>query len=351
MSDINTDYVSFSRLNSYSDCSQYYNFKYVNKQAATPTPNISFLIGDAIHKCLEYAIENDIQNNELTLLKVIPDWLTGHGLQFSTEDIQTIGLNFGKVLQRCSVNYNGADAIRNKDKSILKDPIGNPSRSYQDALKDLGATPNRLRYIVNSTAAAQDSSTWIDNNFCDFLTIVYSAILGFKKPNWFGENYGIEYPISTTEDNVVYLDKEKTIKFKGYIDWIIKSPDGAIAIGDHKSSTKLINPEDVMCHPQLNLYAYALHQLTGLYPDVLFIHHVRSGTYVLTEFDVEVMEETVKYFNNIYKLVKQESFVKRHPSDFNSPCMSRDWKTGLVKTKCEYLQHCWPIYNNLLENP
>lgn len=344
---VDFDYVSFSRLDTYSKCSQFYSNKYVLKTESKEEPNISFLLGDLVHKCLEYILLNNSYPN-LALMHVVPEWLYEHNLNLDIDAVQLVGLNVGKVLHRCSPNYNNADKIRNKDGSCLKDPLDSPSKSFKDALNDLDTQVHRSKFVINSSASAQQPEYWIPNNFGDFISTVYGIVLGFNKPTWWLENYGIEYKLSSDESNLVYLDKEKTIVFKGFVDWIVKAENGQIVIGDHKTSKKLITPEDVMFHPQLNLYAFALHQLTGLYPTALFIHHARSNTYVVSEFEIEIMADTVNYYLQTYKLIKNDSFIRKHPNDFNSPCLSRDWKTGSVSKKCQYIDNCWPIYNSIL---
>lgn len=345
----NTDYVSFSRLDSYSKCSEYFKHKYVNKTPYTKTSNKHFLLGDLVHKCIEYIIINRLKDNRIALLNILPEWLSDNinhsGLDFNTEDVFTVGFAYGDVYYKCSESYIKEDKIRNKDSSVLKDPFNAPSRNLTEAIKELGRNTNILKYNLDTYAATKDV-IWLEISFTNFIAEAVSIVLNFNLPYWFGKSIGIEYPISTTLDNMIQFTPE--FKLKGYIDWIIESTDGHLIICDHKTSSKKLAPEDVMNHPQLNIYGYVIKQLLGRYPDALCIHHARSNTYTLAEFDLEIAEQTVEHYRNICTQVINKSFVKKHPGDFNSPCIDRDWKTGLIRSKCEYLDKCWSVYNNLI---
>lgn len=345
----NSNYVSFSRLDAYNKCSQYFSHKYISKTSYNKISNKHFLLGDLVHKCLEYIILNKLQENKISILNVFPEWLSSNinhsGLDFNTEDIFTVGFSYGELIHKCSENYIKEDKIRNKDGSILKDPFNAPSKQLTEAIKELGRSVSILKYNLDIYAASKDT-LWQEESFTNFLAEAISIILSFKLPYWYKKTIGLEYPISTTVDNMIQFTPE--FKMKGYIDWIIESTDGHLIICDHKTSTKKLAPEDVMTHPQLNIYGYVIKQLLGRYPDVLCIHHARSNTYTLAEFDLEIAESIIEHYSNICSNIVNESFIKKHPGDFNSPCINRDWKTGLVKSKCEYLSSCWPIYNNLI---
>lgn len=341
-------YVSFSRLDSYSKCSKYYQHKYVDKTTGDAVNNIHFLRGDAVHKNIEYCILNEVDNPALALLNVMPEWLSNHQITFNTDDIHKLGIAYGNLLYRCSESYIQKDKIRNKDGSVLKDPLNTPSRGYTEEVRNLGGELNRLKYSLDSAAGMLDPDMWIENSFANFITSIYGIMLGFKLPAWYKNSVGVEYPVSTTANNLVHLDKENKFLLKGYIDWIIRSQDNRLIICDHKTSTKKPACEDVMHHPQLNMYAYALHQLTGSYPDILAIHHARSGTYIMATFDLEIMEKTIEHYQNICDLIDRGIFIKHQPGDYQTPCLYRDYKTGLVATKCEYINSCWPIYNSLI---
>lgn len=344
-----SDYVSFSRLDAYSKCSEYYRHKYIDKTQYNKTSNKYFLLGDLVHKCIEYIIENDLKSNKIAILNIFPNWLINNinhnDLEFNTEDIFTVGFSYGELIHKCSEGYVKEDKIRNKDGSILKDPFNAPSKNLTEAIKELGRSVNVLKYNLDIYATSKDI-VWQQESFTNFLAEAVSIILNFNLPYWFSKSIGIEYPISTSLTNIIQFTPE--FKLKGYIDWIIESTDGHLIICDHKTSSKKLAPEDVMTHPQLNIYGYVIKELLGRYPDALCIHHARSNTYTLAEFDLEIAEGIVGHYKNICSNIIKESFIKKHPGDFNTPCLTRDWKTGLVKNKCEYLSECWSIYNNLI---
>ena len=344
-----TDYVSFSRLETYSKCSEYFRHKYINKSECIKVSNKHFLLGDLVHKCIEYIIINKLKENKLALLNILPEWLLDNinynGLEFNTEDIFTVGFAYGDLLYKCSESYIKEDKIRNKDGSLLKDPINTPSRTLTESIKELGRNISILKYNLDIYAASKDT-IWQEQSFTYFIAEAVSIVLNFNLPYWYKKSIGIEFPISTTLENIVQFTPE--FKIKGYIDWIIESTDGHLIICDHKTSTKKLAPEDVMTHPQLNIYGYLVKQLLGRYPDVLCIHHARSNTYTLAEFDIQIAEDTVKHYREICSSIVNKNFIKKHPGEFNTPCINRDFKTGLVKSKCEYLALCWPIYNDLI---
>jgi hypothetical protein len=125
---------------------------------------------------------------------------------------------------------------------------------------------------------------------------------------------------------------------------VVRSKDGSTIILDHKTSKKKPSSIDVLHHPQLNLYGYCYHEIYGIWPEVIGIHHLVSGECVLAELDREICSSIVEYYTDLQKKAMTPRYVRHMPTEYNSPCVKRDWRSETIEEICPYLDRCWPTY-------
>lgn len=347
-----TKTVSFSALESYKKCEQFYNFKYIEKISIEKTLEKPFMVGGWCHELIEEKLKDPTCNVKDVFTNRLETWLLNCKLNFTPHQLDNlieVCFDLSELLFRASEHCNSVNKIRNSNGTVLKSPIDYPSTSFKQELARLRS----YKYKSQLDLEASKQNT-------DFLELSLGWLLSeslflaeiFKFPTWAERTVHTEYEFGTNEDNKVplisggvYVDN---VSFLGYIDWIVKLCDGTVGVIDHKSSVKNPTQLDVIYHPQLNLYAWAYKTLFGSLPDVIGINHIRSGMITLAEPNEKIVRETVEYYSQLYLESTNNSYIKRHPNDYQSPCIKKDYTSNKITATCPYLDKCWSNYHKLL---
>lgn len=348
--------VSFSRLGVFGECQTKYRNRYVEKLPEERPQQKYFLIGTLAHSIVEEIISGTPPEQAVEL--VIPVWLKEEAklplITKPDEDdfpifeggvdprqVTDYALGFGTLIKRASPHYNGRDKIRTKNGEVPKDVINYPTTSFKQAVFESGLQD--LALLLNNEAA-QCCDTFKRINLCDVIGMGAGYGLGFKVPTWVQETVAIEYPLDTQK--VFFKDE---IFWSGRIDWVVKTIEGATCIMDHKTGKKKKKGLEVAFDAQLNLYAYIWFEHYGVFPDYIGISHLPSGEFNMAQLDQGIVASVVQYYEEMQKIIdrcdENDMWLKRLPTEYNSPCISRSWSTGVVQSVCPYIQHCHPEYS------
>ncbi len=311
-----------------------------------------FLKGTLAHRCIEEQLKG--APREAVVEAILPVWVAESCLlpiaRDEAEEERRLGIDmdlllkyatrYGALLHRCTSIYKGDSPIRNNDGSLPKDPVNYPPRALSDAYKAFGLGDMKM-LLDNSAALLNNEFRRISlaNTTAQGIACFYN----FELPDWVDEVTGIEY---TSEEKLPWDDGSK--EWAWFIDLKYITNEGAKVISDHKTSSSKPEGLDVAFHPQLNLYAYLEYEDSGEWPDYLAINHLPSGEYVIAKTDPAVVQANIEHFKTVQTAINQSTesdvFTKHQPTDFNSPCIKRDWKTKQVKQVCPYIQLCHPRY-------
>ena len=120
-------------------------------------------------------------------------------------------------------------------------------------------------------------------------------------------NYEIDdrYEVVSVEENVKV--NIKGYKFTGYIDKLLRDKsDGKLVVLDHKSKSEFKSKKEQKEYArQLYLYAYAVNEVYGEYPKLLFFNMFRFGREVAIDFNMKDMEEAIEWMVNTIDEIKQ----------------------------------------------
>jgi RecB family exonuclease len=342
--------TSFSRLEAYQKCSEFYRLKYVDKLPTAQQFYEVMEVGSMTHEVLEQVLDpkseyTPSQTEEVFAL-LLPIWIDKYSLELDVVKVYKIIKAVGLLLYQASGRYQGTDPIRNNDGSVPSNVLTYPPKSWTQAVKDSGISQARLEL---DNVAGNQNNIFKHTSFSYFLGKVFSYVTDFRLPSWYGETLAVELPVSTTDKNQVKLP-DKELSFNAYIDLVFRSKDGKLIIADHKTSAAKPTPESVIHHPQLNLYGVLYRELYGEAPFAIAIHHVKSGEFILAQFDEGIARETMQHLLKIIDLTEKEAFVKKHPGDFNTPCFKKDYRSGVITEVCPYLEKCWQTYYEVVKD-
>jgi len=338
--------TSVSRLNTYVQCGELYRFKYVEKLRTPEEFNPNFVIGRLTHQVLEEILdpETDSTDSLEVFSLLLESWVKQYGLDnLRLEDILKTVIPLGKLFYRASARCHGDDAIRNQNGTIPSNVIEYPPSSWTKAMKESGL--HQARYALDNIAG-NCNPIFIKHPLSYLLAEAYSYVYNFQPPPWL-KTIGVEVPLSTTDTNKVLFPGEANLFVNAYIDWVVEI-EGDVFILDHKTDASKPSPVDVLHHVQLVFYAYLYEMVYGISPKGIGIHHLPTGSSVLAEVDKEVQVNTVEYLREIQDQIYAKRFLKRHPGEYNSPCVKKDWKTKDIVSTCPYLDKCWSSFHEAI---
>lgn len=348
MEGVATKTVSFSALESYKTCSQLYAFKYIDKLKYEQPLQKALLVGSWTHKLIEEVINDPACCVEDQLKKYLPSWLTECAISLEYDHVENLielSLRLAELLYRASAFCNDSSKIRNSNGTVLKSPVDFPSTTFKTELAKLSCY--RFKSQLDQIAS-QKNNAFLHMSFSWLFAEALFYAQSFKLPNWVSKTLHTELEFGTKDNNKVPLSDSKC-SLLGYIDWIVELTDGRVAVIDHKTSTKCPTNEEVLFHPQLNLYAYAYKILFGKYPDIIGINHIKSSNIILAEVNLGIVHDTLDYYSSIYSLCDQGIILKKHPNDYQSPCVKRDYNSNKITNICPYLDKCWGNYKTILK--
>jgi RecB family exonuclease len=344
--------TSFSKLETYSKCPRLFANKHIHKLDVKIPQAVPLLKGIYVHEVLAEVLSptTDSTCPQTVFATLLPAWLNTQHLELEVEQLLLFVRKFGDLIHRTLLLYRGPDAIRNKDGSPPEKLQDFPPAQWKTAFKESGLA--EFKYQLDSQAASQNPE-YIHISLSFLLGEIWAMTAYYSKPKWLKEVIGVEMPISTDESNEVILIEngdDEDVMLRAYIDLVGITKDDQTVILDHKTSKKKPLPEEVLYHPQLNLYAWIRRELYGKWDDLIGIYHALSGEYVLAQVDEEVVMENLHHFKQLEKMAELGDYPRRHPLEFATPCMYRDYKTRRIKSTCPYLHVCWPLFYESIQS-
>ena len=345
--------TSYSRLMTFLQCGEFYRHRYL---LGTPYEQVleeALLQGNLTHRGLEELLLHPERERQDILYEVLQDWLTKDcQLNCGSEEAEGIyefGLILATFFYRASCRYQGeyGEAIRNKDGSVPKDLRNYPPASWAQIFKE-NRELAELRQSLDNWASSQQAVF----SKCSFSFMVgkcFDWVLHFRYPDDFEETLMVEYEFSPMDRDERLVPFGSELYLNGKIDWAYKNVAGELVVCDHKTSSHPPQPQDVAHSPQLLMYSYAIWQIYGRWPEKICIHHVPTGQFFMHPVEPETAMQVYKYLLELQKSVESGQFHRRLPTEYNSPCLRRDYRTQELVKVCPFLQHCWPTYAEKLE--
>jgi RecB family exonuclease len=337
--------LSFSRLLTYLTCPRKYYYRYVQRIGeADVTP--SLLLGTATHSFLEVMLRErvDAQEAAARVVREYVEEVCQLPVQLA-ELLYEVSWGYSELLARALPGYVGPDAIRNGDGTVPTDVLSYPSTSWRAEVRRHGELMRRRGEL--DRLAGEANPLFRVHSCTDLFAQAWAFARVFQVPEWVARTEGVELELA----EVPLRPGLEAAKWVGVIDWVVRTKDGRTCLVDHKTGRSLPASVDVQYHPQLAVYAYmwAYHH-DGLLPELVAIHHVRSGRFCVVSVERDWVEETVEYFAHLYE-ASLVGLPHRHlPTEYNSPCVRRHYKTQALAQVCPYLERCWPAYyRRLLE--
>jgi ATP-dependent helicase/DNAse subunit B len=349
--------TSYSRLNFFVACAEQYRLRHVLKEPYTQPFSEALVLGNLCHSVLEEVLD---PNTDIT------DTIEAYTLHLErclkALDLSTNSININEVIEtsialasllyRCQERCTDPELrIRNKDGSIPKNPIEYAPIAFSKQMHEQGLNDKKMEI---DTWAVMQNSSFVDTSLSWLLAKAVLFVKYWSIPNWVDKVLNVELEFSSTQDNMVYLPRstnviDNNIKLPplyGKIDLRCVDRNGQLVILDHKTGKSMPDEQTVLHHPQLNLYAYAHKQIYGYWPDVIGINYLPNNIQVLAKCDKDIATQIAYRYGRILEASYDESnyYISKHPTDYMSPCIKRDYKSGRITYKCPYIEKCWPYY-------
>lgn len=334
--------LSVSSFKTYEKCSEQYRRRYVEREKGIRLPKDYFILGRLTHKILEFRLHQELDTKDAFAL-AFPSWVEEEGFELEKTSYDLLfeyGEMYGSLLHRASPAYLLEDKIRKKDGGLLSDPHNYPSRELRNEYlnEDLDVSKQDLDELF-----ARKYTLYQTLSIADCVARSYCFSLNFKVPDWLLETVGIEVDISQEEK----LGSDIR-NFKGYIDLVcrIDMEGSPLAIFDFKTGKSLPTEEDVIWDAQLNLYTLFYYTKFNEFPSYIGIYHLPTGKAIPVEVSSRVVDQIIDHYGIVADNIMKGNFSKRFPTEFNSPCANRDWKSKAINDICPFLSECWPDYYN-----
>lgn len=334
--------ISHSRLDTYSKCPYLYKLQYIDKKVVSE-PKDYFVLGTLVHRTYEIHLSSDLS---------IKDSFN----QAVEETIKGLGANESGPLQTLLDGHKQLAYLSSAECSDPKSWIRKPDGTLYSKPSMSNAWKSKLEEL-NLTSANKVVANWVKEhapelvglNIPEILSTAEKLVSQFSPPKWINcfDADMLEFPMSDIQEtngdsflvNPVKLtettnDKGEidTIYFRGYIDFVAYTSTGQVIIGDHKTNDgPPPSQASVEAKPQLNRYAWAWREIHGKLPDMIAVHHVRSGKWVAASVNPTYVDMAYQDMLAMAKQIQQRSFYMRNPDEYNSPC----WK-------CDMMSYCWP---------
>jgi hypothetical protein len=310
-------------------------------------------MGSLYHQSLEYFYEDGKRQRPEDYCKIAATQIFKQlGAHFSDDiiaELDSYTLDYDAILQRCKEGYVGSDAIRTKDGKVPTNP--RMTTGYKQAVDDY-QLDMRAALIDNNALGKSEKFMGLSASY--IYSMAWSLLTHYEEPEWFGDVMAIELEFSRQQEDIkkvlnqVKIPKTKKL-FNGKVDMIVRDVNGGLVILDHKTGSEGHPPTEleVQHHEQLNTYAWAYYKVYGVWVDSLCIHHARSGKFVKAPLNVDIVEAVISNLvNGSVAGIEKGHFVKRHPTGYNTPCMSSGGKA------CAYISKCWPLFTpSVAQNP
>lgn len=377
MSKTNISLYSFSKLDTYLECSYKFKYKYIDIIDVPPEVSIETTVGSWVHDALESFYGNTSDLNPYDYFTTAwKQMLTNYNMYDQFTEFTYLASLTGNLYLRARPDYTGKDALRTRSGATATKP-----ELLAEFKQELAQTDFHKRKALLDLKLSKKSQLWKDVSAVDCFCQASFLCYNYKNPKDIHEVYSIEMGLSeatyqaadpvdpskpfkkgnlevgTTKDGPHPMWKDANDKYKilkinneiklkdnvflnGYIDLISKTKSGKLSIIDHKTSSG--DPPEiykVQRHHQLLLYGWAVHKLSGEKPDLIGINHIKSGKLVLANYDHDYAQEVVNTKLEIIKAIENKVFIKRDPFAYNSPCIK---KLSTGTRYCPYIKNCHP---------
>lgn len=337
---------SYSSVEKYLKCS-YLWWLYYDKIIPRPvTDNVATVAGTIAHRVLEAyyepgGVDRAIPTRDLLDL----DWrltLEQMDVPHLYNELQALAAGVIQLHKRASKDYKGRDAIVDPDTGKA---YSQPTRSnaWKKALADLGLDTatrdiDRTAKMVGGVWSTVSLSAVFSETYV-FLG-EYTDTLAPLKLSVQAQELQIsgDGPAGRSTVNPVRFPHNNEL-FVAKIDMIATDPDGRIYMLDHKSSKSPPSMTQAQHWEQLLLYAWAHHQLWGIWPQYIGINHLRSNKLVTAPFKEELVAGALERHKQALRGISAEVFIQQSPTSFGSNCYN-----DYSKEACPYLYHCHPAF-------
>lgn len=168
------------------------------------------------------------------------------------------------------------------------------------------------------TVAAWDSLNRWENIGAECVRRYYSQHHPFDADETLGVERFVEFP----------LDPEGTIRVRGIIDRLARTPDGVVRVHDYKTQESVPTQEEVDTYEQLAFYEMAVrHELNHAGPVELVWHFVRAGVARTSRRTpgqlARVRSEAIRLVRDIESRAAQEDRFEPKPSRLCQWCEHR----------------------------
>lgn len=368
---------SFSKLDTYLECSYKYKFKYVDKVEGRFESSIETTVGSWVHDALElfYSSDSSMQPYDY-FTNNWKDLLTSYNLYDQFTEFTYLASITGGLYLRARADYTGPNPLRTKTGAIATKPD-----MLTEFKAELAKTDFYKRKAALDLKMSKKSPTWRDISAVDCFCQASFLCYNYKNPEEIHEVYAVEMGLSSTTflaadpvdpskpyqvnntdvtttregphpiwydsnkkskiisvDNKVELTKSSLLN--GYIDLVSKTKTNKLCIIDHKTSSGDA-PElyKVARHNQLLLYGWAVTTLSGEKPDFIGINHIKTGKLVMAPYDHDYAQQVVDSKIDVVKAIEAKAFIKRDPYAYGSPCVK---KLATGTRYCPYIDLCHP---------
>lgn len=340
---------SFSRIEKYNSCSEYFRLYYVDKPVARPvTDTVATVMGTLVHETLEefYGPNVDRAIDPVQILDLIWDnRLQQLGLSHVKPQLMSIAADVVRLNQRASADYVGPDAIRDEKGKPYKSP--QRSNAWAQAVRELKL--DQRRAAIDTLAAAK-GKPWSAVSLSEVYAETFAVLEPYNDPF---VSVGLtvraqEVPLSSpAQKGEAYMNDPKINivrlpngdLYTGYIDSICTDALGRTYIIDHKTSKEAPTQAKVAHWEQLILYAWAHYQVWGFYPHYIGINSVRHGQLIIAPFNPALVEGTLRRFMSGIDGADKRAFVQQSPIAHGAQCYKE-----FTKTPCPYLGYCHPEF-------
>ena len=346
------DSFSFSKVQTFTKCSQMYHLHYTSGLYRTDSSNATFT-GSMVHEALEAYYLGEEEHPYPALQKAWAKFFKDNELETLIDRIQDINSDMAQLIWRASAECKDPKVwIRNKDGTVPKALSYN--RTYQNECARLGIE-ERKAYV--DTQVQRKLPELAGVSICDCYTDSLELLKDYEEIPGLTEVKYVELPFSKKEkaedgswetSNAVELP-ELGDYINGFIDLVAVVND-KIAIIDHKTSS---GPAPdilaVMYWDQLLLYAYAYEKLFGEKPYYVGINHVRSKKTILAPINWDIVNDAVARLEATITAAKAGVPFKRSPTEYNSPCTGGAKQIAEYTRPCKYLDICHPELHQILK--